>query len=98
MGWLAKILCASVPISRLLTVIGCLFRIIKVKALEAGFNLEKDLAVAFYGLLRDYTTLGCTKVGTFLMFPTAQLGCKCIKPLPGSNNTQTFHIRTIWTD
>ena len=32
------------------------------------------------------------------MFPTAQLGCKCIKPLPGSNNTQTFHIRTIWTD
>ena len=50
------------------------------------------------GLLRDYTTWSCTKVGTFLMFPTAQLGCKCIKPLPGSNNTQTFHIRTIWTD
>ena len=50
------------------------------------------------GLLRDCTTLGCTKVGMFLMFPTAQLGCKCIKPLPGSNNTQTFHIRTIWTD
>ena len=46
MGWLAKILCASVPISRLLTVIGCL-RFLNVKALEAAFNQEKDLVGAF---------------------------------------------------